>query len=228
MIEPVPEPALAREDQRGEHTEDDRHAECRVDDEDCRPAHRKIREGQEGLRSVDGEAVEERVGDEREECEEQPAPPERTGRRVDADRRPGDDRGRQDEYREGMGIAAVPGEGGDRVRERPENVEVREEPAESSPDRRPPPDLAPEGRFPNGSAEGDLGNDVHGARSARAGVGRPGGARRKLRVGLVVARQQHQRCAGARAEAPRLFRRPQLLGDGSDGAKDRRPSRQAR
>ena len=66
VIEPMPEPALAREDQRGEHTEDDRHAERRVDDEDRRPAHRKIREGQEELRSVDREAVEERVGDERE------------------------------------------------------------------------------------------------------------------------------------------------------------------
>ena len=107
--------------------------------------------------------------------------PRRNGRVAgwNADRRPGDDRGRQDKHREGMGIAAVPGEGGDRVRERPENVEVREEPAESSPDRRPPPDLAPEGRFPNGSAEGDLGNDVHGAQSARAGVGRPGGMRRR-------------------------------------------------
>ena len=159
-----------------------RHAERRVDDEDRRPAHRKIREGQEDLRSVDGEAVEERVGDEREEGEEQPAPPERTGRRVDADRRPGDDRGRQDEHREGMGIAEVPREGGDRVRERPENVEVREESAESSPDRRPPPDLAPEGRFPNGGAEGNLGNDVHGAQSARAGVGRPGGIRRRWAI----------------------------------------------
>ena len=192
MIEPVPEPALAREDQRGEHTEDDRHAERRVDDEDRRPAHRKIREGQEDLGSVDGQAVEERVGDEREECEEQPAPPERTGCGMESNRRPGDDRGRQDEHREGMGIAAVPGEGGDRVRERPENVEVREEPAESSPQWRPPPDLAPEGRFPNGNAEGDLGNDVHGARSARSGGGCPGGMRRRRATSASrVARRRH-------------------------------------
>ena len=76
MIEPVPEPTFAREDQRSQHAKDDRHAERRIDDEDRRPTHRQIREGQEDLRSVDREAVEERVGDEREECEGQPAPPE--------------------------------------------------------------------------------------------------------------------------------------------------------
>ena len=93
VVEPVPEPTLARKDQRGQHAERDRHAERRVDDEDRRPGHRKIRERQEDLRPVDSEAVEERVGDEREECEEQPAPPERAGRGMESDRSPGDDRG---------------------------------------------------------------------------------------------------------------------------------------
>ena len=120
--------------------------------------------------------------------------PRRNGRVAgwNADRRPGDDRGRQDEHREGMGIAAVPSEGGDRVRERPEDVEVREESAESSPQWRPPPDLAPEGRFSDGSAEGDLGDDVHGARSARSGGGRSGGmGRRRAASAGRVARRRH-------------------------------------
>ena len=172
MVEAVPEPVLARQHQRRQHTECDRHGEHRIDDEDRRPGHRQIREWQQDLRPVDREAVEERVGDEREERKDQPASLERACPGVDADRRPGDDRRREHERRDRMAVAAVPGEGGDGVGERPQDVEVREEPAEPSPQRCPPPDLASEGRFPHGGAEGDLGNGVHGARSAHAGVGR--------------------------------------------------------
>ena len=172
MVEPVPEPAL--EHQRRQHAECNRHAERRVDDEDRRPGHRQIRERQQDLRPVDREAVEERVGEEREEREEQPAPSELTGPGVDADRRPCDHRRREDQHRDGMAVAAVPGEGGDRVRERPQDIEVREKPAEPSPQRRPPRHLAAECRFPHGGAEGNLGDGVQRARSAHAGAGRVG------------------------------------------------------
>ena len=92
----------------------------------------RAEKGEEDLRPVDGEAVEERVGGEREQGAEQPTPPERTGCGMQSNRRPGDHRGRHDEHREGMGIAALPGEGGDPVGDRTGDVEIQEEAAESS------------------------------------------------------------------------------------------------